>query len=61
MFYEEKMLNGVMCYRTSPHDKFRPYTLKELSARYETAMVQVGTYSRRVHVAEQVLRGEVTL
>lgn len=34
MYYEEKMINGVMCWRATPTSDFVPYDLKELSQRY---------------------------
>ena len=35
MYYEERMINGIMHYRTNPNDEFKPYGLKELSSRYK--------------------------
>ncbi len=35
MYKEERIIDGVMCYRTSPDEKFKPYTIKELSNLYE--------------------------
>ncbi len=37
MYYEEKLINGVMHYRTDPKSDFRPYTLEGLSARHADA------------------------
>lgn len=34
MYYEEKIINGVLCWRGGPEDEFQPYTLEELSRRY---------------------------
>ena len=34
MYYEERVINGVLHYRTSPDDDFQPYTLEELTRRY---------------------------
>lgn len=34
MYYEEKIINGVMHWRGSPDDEFTPYTIEELSRRY---------------------------
>jgi len=34
MYYEEKLIDGVMCWRGVPDGEWTPYTLKELSARY---------------------------
>lgn len=35
MYYEEKMIDGVMHYRGNPEHEFKPHDLKSLSARYE--------------------------
>lgn len=34
MYFEETMIDGVMHWRGTPTDDFRPYTLMALSARY---------------------------
>lgn len=34
MYYEEKLINGVMHYRTTPDGEWTAYTLYDLSARY---------------------------
>lgn len=35
MFYEEKLIDGIMHYRTDPDGEWIPYTLTELSRRYD--------------------------
>ena len=35
MYYEEKMIDGVMHYRTDPKGEFKPYTLESISSRYD--------------------------
>ena len=35
MYYEEKMINGVMHWRGSPDGEFTPFTIEEISERYE--------------------------
>lgn len=35
MYFEERMIDGVMCHRTNPKYDFQPYTLQELSRRYD--------------------------
>lgn len=35
MYFEERMIDGVMHFRTVPDGEFRPYDIKELSRRYE--------------------------
>lgn len=34
MYYEEKLIDGYMCYRTTPNGTWHPFTLRELSLRY---------------------------
>lgn len=39
MYFEEKMIDGVMCFRTEPDGEWRPFDIKELSRRYAEAIV----------------------
>ena len=32
MYYEERVINGVLCYRTSPDGAWRQFSQKELTA-----------------------------
>ncbi len=32
MYYEEKMIDGILCWRNKPDGVFKPCTLEELSA-----------------------------
>lgn len=41
MYHEERMVDGVMCYRTDPNDNFTPYTLEQLSQRYAATCRQM--------------------
>jgi len=34
MYYEEKMINGVLHWRGTPDGDFEPYTLNDLSVMY---------------------------
>jgi hypothetical protein len=34
MYYAEAMIDGVLCWRSSPEAEWTPYTLKELTGRY---------------------------
>lgn len=34
MYFEEKLIDGVLCWRNTPHSAFVPYTVKELSLKY---------------------------
>ncbi len=64
MFYEETMIDGVMHYRTSPDEKFIPYTMELLSARYEmnrydhaTASAVRSELEEQLSLAKAALRG----
>jgi len=36
MYYEEKIINGVLCYRSTPSSEFKPFTVEELSKKVES-------------------------
>ncbi len=42
MYFEEKMIDGVMCFRTTPDGEWRPFDIKELSRRYAAALSDDG-------------------
>lgn len=48
MFYEERMIDGVMHWRGHPEDEFTPYTLQELSERYNSLCNQYNQALKRV-------------
>lgn len=50
MYYEERLINGVMCYRTAPNGVWQEYSIKQLSGLY--AQIKPTT----PHVIEQRLR-----
>lgn len=33
MYYEERVINGVLCCRSSPNDDFRPMSIQALTAK----------------------------
>lgn len=35
MYYEEKIIDGVLCWRTSPDREFTPYSPQQLTERIE--------------------------
>jgi hypothetical protein len=35
MYHEEKMIDGVLCWRGDPDGEFTPYTAEQLSRKYE--------------------------
>ena len=48
MYFEEKMINGIMQYRTNPDSEFTPYDIKELSRRYEDRRDTAEQLNRRL-------------
>ncbi len=55
MYFEEKMIDGIMHYRTDPDREFTPYDIKELSRRYMDARDKSEQLNQRLRetVAEQ--------
>lgn len=35
MFYEEKVIGGVLCHRGTPDGKWIPFTIQEMTSKYE--------------------------
>ena len=40
MYDEEKMIDGIMHFRTMPNSEFRPLGLKQLSLRYQQLKIK---------------------
>jgi hypothetical protein len=38
MYYSEKIINGVMHWKTSADEEWQPYTLETLTARYAACL-----------------------
>lgn len=34
MYHEDRMVDGVLCWRGTPDGEFIPYTVEQLSAKY---------------------------
>ncbi len=47
MYHEEKIINGIMHYRLDPRNEFIPYTIEELSSRYERANANLNKLYRQ--------------
>ena len=56
MYYEEKMIDSLMHWRSNPDDDFRPYTLEELSRRYQLAQKEAWKYRAAILSAISVLK-----
>lgn len=42
MFKEEEIIDGVLCWRSTPDGEWKPYTAAELTARHREAEARVG-------------------
>jgi len=60
MFYEEKIIDGILHWRSDPDDEFKPYTLKELSERYVSNQELFRNAWNQLETAKHVL-GRITL
>ena len=58
MYYEEQMINGVMCYRTDPDGEFTPYTLEALSQRYESMKEEINDPASLLRRLERIVSHE---
>lgn len=45
MFYKEEIINGVLCYQTTPHGKWKEFSKKALTEKHEK-LKQILTYTR---------------
>lgn len=41
MYYEEKIINGVLHYRTTPNGLFKPYTIEEMTAKWNEVQAEL--------------------
>lgn len=57
MFYEEKIINGVLCWRSTPDGKFTPFTMEQLSNRVKDLEAVIRAYTERFHRIEEIIAG----
>ena len=60
MFYEEKIIDGILHWRIDPDDEFKAYTLKELSERYVSNQELFRNAWNKLEAAKHIL-GRITL
>ena len=48
MYYEEKIINGVLCYRTTPNGEWEQFTLEALSAAYISLLALAKSNGERI-------------
>lgn len=58
MYLEEKIINGILHYRTSPNEDFKPYTAETLTGKFgtlkEEMQKQKQIYSELVDLLERL-------
>lgn len=52
MYHEEKIINGVLCYRTTPDSEFREYTKEQLT----TIFIEMQRFEKEVEKLKNRLR-----
>ena len=48
MFYEEQMVNGIMCWRNTPTGEWTQFTIEELSQRYSLVKKSADMYRAEI-------------
>ena len=56
MYYEEKIINGILHWRGNPNDDFKPFTLQELSSRWLEQRNTENHLRAAIKTAEDALR-----
>lgn len=46
MYYEEREIDGVLCWRNNPNSEFTPYTAKELTSTVQYYQDELRTLKR---------------
>ena len=55
MYKEERIIDGVLCWRGSPDGEFQPYTIEEISNLYESTKIQLNELCRTVEELQEQL------
>jgi len=58
MYYEEKIIKGIMHYRTNPEKEWIPYTIEQISKRYEDMKENYSKAYKRIINAQEALTGK---
>ncbi len=61
MYYEEKIINGALYWRNDPDNEFKPYTLEELSQRYQSNEKRYNATWHEVEAVKDVLKRIILL
>ena len=52
MYFEEKIINGILCWRDTPTGEWQQYSAAEISAKYE--QVQLRLAQKKVEAPETI-------
>lgn len=52
MYYEEKVISGVLHYRYAESEEFKPYTVESLTAMYIVQKTRADKYSKALDIIE---------
>lgn len=61
MYYEEKIIDGVLHWRNDPDNEFKLYTLEELSQRYQSNEKRYYNTWHEVEAVKDVLKRIILL
>ena len=57
MFYEEKIVSGVMCWRNAPNGEWTAFSLEDMAHKYQEEKSAVAVYTERINRASNLLQG----
>ena len=57
MFYQEKIINGVLCWRGTPDGAFTPFTIEQLSGRVKDLEAAISVYTERFNRIGEIIAG----
>ena len=55
MYYQEKIINGVLCFRTSPNASFKEYSIEYLSQRVLDLQLEVSQLNNKIYEMTEIL------
>jgi len=55
MYYEEKVINGILHYRGNPDDEFTPYTIERLTQMYLDRDQAATAYNQRLQEVRTIV------
>ena len=58
MFFEERIIDGVLCWRQHPDAVFTPYTIEELSKRAMEGARKNMVHTYRTNCAKDLVEGK---